>query len=163
MKVILALQHTLQHGSSIRNHLETKIVQLWSWSKYFHSEIIIDNNWISSGPSHGGVYIHKLQPLRKEYDYIEIEVDAKKLESVMKFIESQLGSEYDWTGVFLLGLNSNAHNESKWFCSEICAEILLRFGVKLKLASNQYTPNGLRKELKWLDDFYYLTETKMRW
>jgi len=147
MIVTLAFQHKLEKPYTIRNAFETKVIQLWSWSRYFHSEIIIDGNWISSGPSHGGVYITKLKPLRSEYDYVNIDIDETLVPEVIEWLGTQVGTAYDWTGVFLLGLNSNAHNESKWFCSEICAEVLKRLGVELWMDSNQYTPNELREEL----------------
>ncbi len=149
MKIKLALQHTLKSGSTIRNHFETKAIQLWSWSKHFHSELIIDDKWISSGPTHGGVFMHKLHRLNHDrWDYFDIEIDEDKIEETLEWIKSQIGSGYDWAGVFLLGINSNTHNVNKWFCSEVCAEMLKRLGVSLKLDSNQYTPAGLLVELK---------------
>lgn len=147
MQVKLAFQHSLKDSASIRNIIETKAIQLWTRSKYFHVEIIIDNVWISSGPTYGGVYLKELKPLNvNSYDYINIDVDVsnEQLEKLFKFLEAQEGSGYDWSGIiFSQTFDFNTHNGVKWFCSEIVAEILKRLGVKLDKYSNQYSPKDL--------------------
>jgi hypothetical protein len=63
--------------------------------------MIIENNWVSSSPRFGGVTIKPLKDLDNEnWDYITIDVDGRKKKKVIKFIEDNKNTKYDWFGLF---------------------------------------------------------------
>jgi len=100
MKVIIAFKHKL--SNKFLERAKQKIIQKWTKSPYYHVEIIIGNTWIEADNSIGLVK-HELRPLSDKYHYLEIDVfecdHTQKL--VDSFIESQMGANYDWTGIFL--------------------------------------------------------------
>ena len=81
--------------------LMSKIIRLWTKSKYSHVEMIIGDRWISSDAGHGGVRILPLRPLNDDWDYVTINVDGRVKRKVLKFIEDNKDAEYDWAGLFL--------------------------------------------------------------
>jgi len=137
---------------SFSDKLLDKAIKSWTKSPYFHCEIIINDDWISSSPEAGSVYRNKLKELKSNYDYITIEVDGRKNKKVQKFIDSQLGKKYDYFGIFFSQIiDVELDNKNKWFCSEIVAYILKMYGVNLEEKSNQYSPGKLYKRIYRLD------------
>ena len=121
------------------------VLAWWTCCDYTHVEIIIGDKWISSGPTAGGVYINDLRRLTDKWIYVDVNVDGRVKNTVLKFIKEQEGKEYDWMGIFLSQVfNTTRENQDKWFCSEIVSEILKRFRVKeINLPSVQYSPCSL--------------------
>lgn len=124
MTVIVAFKHKLSDKFSTR--IKQQIIQKWTNSKYYHVEIIIENEWIEADNGKGLVR-HRLRPLSDKYDYVKIEVPecehTKRL--VDTFINSQMGAEYDWVGIYLsqvikLGIDKG----DRWFCSEFVVKVL---------------------------------------
>ncbi len=122
------------------------ILAWWTNCDYTHVEVIIKDKWISSGATHGGVYINELRELTDKWKYINVDVDGRVLNTVMKFVHDQEGKDYDWAGIVLSQFFNMAREEdqSKWFCSEIVAEILKRFRApEINLSSIEYSPADL--------------------
>lgn len=124
MKVTLAFEKS--------NTTFAKIIQWWTKCKYAHVEIIIEDKWISSDSTYGGVGIHELRPLTDKWDYLEVDVDGRKLSKVMRFIEENKDKSYDWCGIIcsVAFKITRAEHENKWFCSEMVTKILQEFGNK---------------------------------
>ena len=121
-------------------------------SKYYHCEIIINNEWISSNPEVGAVYRNKLKSLKANYDYITISVDGRRDKKVQNFIDAQIGKKYDWVGIlFSQAIDIHVDDKNEWFCSEIVSYILKLYGVDLQKECNQYSPGGLHRSIKSLD------------
>lgn len=151
MTIKLAFQKKLGKNASLAEHIAAKGIQWYTKSEYFHVEVIIDNKWISSGPSYGGVYIHDLEPLDEyTYEYIEIDIDGRKSRNVMRFIERQIGTKYDWAGIVLSQFfHTNADDKNKWFCSELVAEILKLYGeLPEESKTNSYSPEDIYQAFK---------------
>jgi len=130
MKVILAFKHKLSDRFSTR--LKQKIIQKWTRSPYYHVEIIIDGEWIEADNSKGLVR-HKLRPLSDAYHYVEVPVNkcAHTQNLVDSFIDSQMGSKYDWVGIFLSQvIKLGVDKKDKWFCSEFVSKILQIYNVE---------------------------------
>jgi len=133
---------------SLFEKIQIKSIQYWTKSPYYHVEMIIKDFWVSSNPDVGGVKIHPLKELSKNYDYIDINVDGRKLKSILKFINKQKGKKYDWVGIiFSQVIKADIEEKDKWFCSEIVAKILKLFGLLLELDCNQYSPGLLYDEI----------------
>lgn len=144
MKVIVAFE---KNNSS----LYSKVIRFWTKSEYSHCELIIDNDWISSGnPAGSGVMVKPLEKLRDNYDYIEVEVHSIYKNKIFNFIRSQENTKYDWLGAFLGGgLDLNIGEKSKWFCSELVVHILRISGTKLfDRPANTYSPQDVYEVIK---------------
>jgi len=107
--------------------IESKLIGWWTNGKYSHSEIIIDNYWISSRMK-DGVHVKKLKKLKNTYDYLELpSVYMTEIEyiNLFKWIRVQEHKEYDKMGiVFSQFLPFRLDSRDKWFCSEIDTKIL---------------------------------------
>ena len=144
MIITLALKKTSNDGF-VGKTIE-KLIKWWTRSPYFHIEMIIKGKWISTNPTDGAVYIRELQDLKTNYDYIDIEIDGKKVKKAMVFLESQVGKKYDYLGLFFSTvIKFNLDNKQKWFCSELIAETLKIFDQPLREDSNNYTPGDLAR------------------
>ena len=139
---------TLAFKSESKNftsNLGAWLVKAWTRSDYYHVELIINDIWISSSPS-SGVHSRPLEPLKDTYVYIDVEVDGRRLSRVNKFIKEQEGKNYDWAGIVWAQVFkiTRGEHQSKWFCSEIDAEILKRFGKsEINKKSATYSPGDL--------------------
>lgn len=140
------------------NSLNSLIIKAWTRSKYSHVEMIIEDKWVSSSPDVGGVTIKDLHELNhKDWDYIDIEVDGRKLRKVLKFIEENKNAKYDWLGLFAgTVFSQNIEDKDKFFCSEMMTIILQIFNeTKVKnLIPNEITPEDLHKLYKGINNEY---------
>jgi hypothetical protein len=124
------------------------IIRWWTRSLYSHVEMIIEDSWVSSSPSTGGVTILPLHSVDDSWEYVTVEVDGRHLSQVLRFIEERKDAEYDWWGLFLgnvFGLAVDDRN--KFYCSEMMVEILKVFkyeGVE-SLVSSKTSPGELFK------------------
>ena len=145
------MEVTLAFNKNIETHTD-RLISKWTQSPYVHVELIIGNKWISSSTSYGGVKIQELRPLRDSWDYVQVQVQGNYFNNVMNFIESQDGKKYDWAGI-IWGQFFNitrAQNQNKWFCSELVAEILRRFGnPKILEYPASYSPGDLYRIYGW--------------
>lgn len=126
--------------------IAAKCIQIWTGSEFFHSELIIDNKRITSH-TNKGVTISNYSDINniKENAVIqEIKIDKLKIQSALDFAYSQEGKKYDWKGIFFSQfLPLSSHNPNKWFCSEICAEVLVKVGVHFNKKPNEFNPKEL--------------------
>ena len=109
----------------IWDKVKTWGVQFWTKSDYFHTEFITEDFWVSADTT--GIVKRELRPLGEKYSYFFMDVDIteKQLDLLSEFITSQIGTDYDWTGIWLsqfVGIGAN--REDKWFCSELVVKLL---------------------------------------
>ena len=101
--------------------LVDKVIRWWTRSNYSHVELVIDGLWYSSSPRDGGV--RKATIVAKDnWDLVEVEVEEAWVEDLYRTTEK---CGYDFKGI--LGneiLPFRVHSESKYYCSEWCAEAL---------------------------------------
>ena len=78
----------------------------------------------------------------------EIEVKDELVQEAIKWVYSQENKPYDWMGIaFSQFLPLSVDDQEKWFCSEICSELLKKMGVEnLKEVSKEYNPKELNSE-----------------
>jgi len=130
MKVILAFKHKL--SDNLLTRIKQQVILKWTRSLYYHVEIIINGDWIEADNKIGLVR-HKLRPLTDAYHYVEVPAyecpHTNRL--VNSFINSQLGSKYDWAGIFLSQvIPAGVDIENKWFCSEFVSKVLQIYNVE---------------------------------
>ena len=142
MKVTIALKKKSKDG--LFDKLIEQAIKIWTRSKYFHVEMIIKDVWVSTNPTAGAVYMNKLQPLNDNYDYFDVEVDGRRINKVMDFLNAQVGKKYDYWGLFFSTVfTMNVEDRNKWFCSELVAEALNVFGFKVPKNANEMTPEDI--------------------
>ena len=146
MKVYLAFQK--QPDPNIISKIFFYIIKGFTRFKYTHVEMFFEDKFISS-TYNNGVKVKKLEPLLPQYDYYSLEVDGRKKQQVLKYLDTIKNSKYDWKGIFLSQfIHLKKHNTKKFFCSELCADILKKFNYKLNKESHLYSPKTLFKELE---------------
>ena len=65
-----------------------------------------------------------------QWDFIEIEVNEKKIESLERFYELTKGQKYDWFGMIASQLLPfHIKGRSRWYCSEWIAYALRISGI----------------------------------
>ena len=102
--------------------LVDKSIRLWTNSPYSHVELVIGEMWYSSSPRVGGVRKKVVVPKEGNWDYVDVDVDQEILDEL--FVATQ-GTGYDWKGiVFNEILPFSVHSDTKWYCSEWCAQAL---------------------------------------
>jgi len=146
-KIYIAFVKTSYEGAGIDN----KLVAWWTNGVYYHTEILIPNTDSKTGYdmwSTGGTANeirgkeHKFNNSR--YDYKEIEVTDKQLETIKQFLLSIQGNRYDALGI--LGFIIPVQDRSdRWFCSEVCSNSLKIIGYRSlwSIEPSSISPNRL--------------------
>ena len=154
MRVIIAFKHSWNKDINVFEKIKNKLIQWWTNSRYFHVEICIDNTWITSCPDKGGVIKKRLRTNKgSNWDYFEIKVhELTPIQQLIlcDFINKQIGTGYDWLGIYSRVFTIFRDDRTKWFCSEICTKLLQLMYVKevLDYEPYQVTPGLLYNLLK---------------
>ena len=100
-------------------------IQNWSKSKYSHVEIVIDNTFYSSSPRDGGVRKKNINVNHDNWDFLTIQISDELYIHAMNVFNEAEGMDYDWIGIlFSQIMYIPIHHLYKYFCSELCAEML---------------------------------------
>ena len=150
MIVKLITYNKIPKNSTIFEKIIIKCIQLWTRSKYYHSELYIDSLRITS-QTDSGVSISadtNWNRIKEQATIKEIEIEDELVEDTIKWAYTQENKPYDWKGIFLSQfLPLSVDDQEKWFCSEICSELLKKLGVKnLREISKEYNPKELNSE-----------------
>ena len=115
------------------DNLFHKIVRWWTKSPYSHAELIMPTGeWISISPFLAKQVESRTGPdaPMSQWDFIEIEVNEKKIESLERFYELTKGQKYDWFGMIASQiLPFHIKGRSRWYCSEWIAYALRISGI----------------------------------
>jgi hypothetical protein len=134
MKVMLAFQKEPRT-------IIGSVIKWWTKSEYYHVEIILPHvdkdvhggYWISANPEKGVRIKPVVEPLDYEsWDYFEVVVNKSRYEDVMELLSQAVEFKYATLDLFLvqvLGLKK-MEDRKRMFCSEIVAEVLLKFKEK---------------------------------
>jgi len=150
VKPVLALRHSNKKGQSLFAKFITTMIKLRTKSKYYHSELILGDKWISSDTP-DGVTIRVLREDldNVDWDYItlpEREITAEQYEDLWLYINMQDGKGYDRGGIILSQLIKIGINDTnKWFCSELVSKILQVIGYPdfLEITPSEQDPGDL--------------------
>ena len=131
---------------SFSNGFYAYIIKLVTGGKYTHCGIVIDG-YVYESEIFKGVIKTKYNPF-DWYENIEIKISKIKTYKIQKFLESELGSGYDYLGALRFVFSFLKPSKNKWFCSELCIETLnkIRFFSKNKKPA-LYSPSVLYKIL----------------
>lgn len=98
-----------------------RVIRWWTRSEYSHAELIMPSGeWVSISPFLAKRVQSRAAPEEDgEWDYIDIEVTEKKIESLQRFYELTKGHKYDWVGMVLSQLLPfHIKARGRWYCSE---------------------------------------------
>lgn len=149
------------YGHTIAQRVVTALINLWTWGKYSHVELVDtlgetnpeEWHWYSASAfKEGEVRVKKMVPFNPDnWDIwdIETETDECKSTAFNVFCEES-GKKYDWVGIFLsMIIPLKRHQSNKWFCSEITRFALCHAKiVPCDGDHHHYSPNALYRELK---------------
>ena len=135
-------------------------IRIWTLGKYSHCEIYVSEEdkaglfttttYIASGIKYRGVVKLKNKVyLSKDWDLMTVK-DGGKAKEIKAFLDSKVGSKYDWLGIFFSQFfRTEIHSPDRWFCSEYCAAALKRSGVlNTTKPAQSVHPNRMKKILK---------------
>ena len=126
-----------------------RAIQIWTRSKYFHTELIIGNKRISAHTKNGVFVTGNLNTNSWSInaDIKEIEIDENKVQEAIEFARTQINKGYDWKGIFFSQvIPADKHDKEKWFCNEIAGEVLKIAGAKgIDKDTNEYNPGSFQE------------------
>lgn len=116
-------------GASLWQRVQDKAIRFATGGKYSHVELIAGTalhgkiaQCLSSSGRDGGVRSKRILLKPESWDLIELQIDPDR---PAQFIRDRIGAPYDYKGILLSQvLALGRHDESRWFCSEICAAAL---------------------------------------
>lgn len=98
------------------------LIRLVTWSKWSHCGAITpDGKHVIESKGGCGVIktpIEKFKERYKKYDIGTVDCDE---EYAFRFLEEQLGKDYDLKAIFGILLRTGWDNGHQWFCSEVLA------------------------------------------
>lgn len=134
-----------------KGNYQDKLISWWTRGPYSHVEIIFPNgDWFSSSTRDNGVRFKKIMPSPHNWHYQNLQLDESLINEIYTWCETQVGKPYDWFGAFGVGIKIPTKNlsdsKSKWFCSEICSNPLIRNNT-INISTDQISPNYLWRYL----------------
>lgn len=123
------------------NKIGSLAIRLFTWSKYHHVGIMLNDSTVLESNFHDGVRLTNLEDFKKRYKKTEVRVLPGKPEVAMKHI----GKKYDLKAIvpfvfkFLFG-DRKWNDPNKWFCSELVATAATYFDNEL---AYRVTPQDL--------------------
>jgi hypothetical protein len=140
-----------------------RIVAAGTGSPYSHCELVFDSRTgFSASPRDGGVRRKQIDFEDGKWDLLPVmlpdpETDCES--RIWQWCLSQEGRQYDWPGVFALGLAGVSASSGVpcdipawWFCSEFCTAALQQGGLFPSLQPKFVTPHALSYAmLAWND------------
>lgn len=124
-------------------------IQIWTRSKYFHTEVVIDGKRITSHTEKGvSIYDYTDWDRVNQFaDVKDIEIDKDKIQEALGFVQSQENKPYDWKGIFFSQfIPVDKHDKEKWFCNEISGDVLKIAGAKgIIKDTNEYNPGSFQE------------------
>jgi uncharacterized protein YycO len=128
----------------------SKLICLWTWSKYYHVEAIFSDGTTFGALPKGDMRTNYEKNKKYDpyyWDLIEVPHTKEEEDVLRKWCDSEVGCKYDWNGILfsqVLGLRREHPN--KWFCSELCTAMEKKLGNFLNVTPCTVSPKK----------FYYL-------
>ena len=116
-------------GNTVWERVQDCVIRFATGGRYSHVEFIAGAAkhgatamCLSSSARDGGVRAKWIMLRPESWDLVELNIDARAPD---QFIRARIGAPYDYFGVVLSQvLALGRHDQSRWFCSEICAAAL---------------------------------------
>ena len=132
------------------------LIKWWTRSKYYHTEILINNTLVTALIKEGVVVIdidkkHYMNYISNIADVQTISVTQLVAKNMLEFSKTQEGLPYDWRGIiYSQFIPLGIENKRERFCSEIGTALLkMTYLVKvLPLNPSEYNPGSLYKAVQ---------------
>lgn len=98
------------------------IIRWWTDSPYSHSEIVIDDTWMSSSIPDGGVRAKQIPYNPDHWDLIPLPWAGRM--RILSFYRETKGTPYGWSDLIKRQLFNHRGDDPGYFCSEWCAAAL---------------------------------------
>jgi len=130
----------------------SKSIKFITNSKYSHTEIIVGKYWYGANID----LMNKSQITKVErpkvnvedWDIFDIVVTKKQYDTIIKDLNSYVGSDYNFSGLVKYMIGYNISGNDKFFCSEFATYILIKNKVlKMHKVPISYDPGALYIEL----------------
>lgn len=121
------------------------IVSIFTFSKYSHVEIFIDDKSYSATMKDGIRVLHYDRSNHEKYTLIHKEITLEQYHIIMKHYENIQGFKYDYLGIFFNHfIPIKIHNKKRYTCVEYVSEALRKANV---IKKNCYTIKQLYRTL----------------
>lgn len=129
------------NGKKLLHKIEDAAIRLFTWGKYSHCEIAVENagryTCYSASPREGGVRRKVIDLNNGKWDLIPLHNLTEA--HVLSYYQKTAGKPYDFWGAFGIVLPVK-QREGKFFCSEWCYNAI--FGGN---EGHKFSPNALAK------------------
>lgn len=98
--------------------------RLWTWSKYSHSEIVIDGICYSSSARDGGVRSKRIDLNSGRWDVFHITTEKAIIEHALRWFKDNEGKPYDYRNIVRFVIPFVGHSKNRWVCYEACGDML---------------------------------------
>lgn len=106
-------------------------IRLFTGCKWHHCGVIYNDDFVIESRAVGGVKAVKLDDFKNRGDYVIVDFECENELKATRFLYSQIGKSYDWSGAFAYPFRGDWQDKEKWYCSELVAKALEIGGCKL--------------------------------
>lgn len=132
------------------NKMSRELTIWWTESIYSHIDFYIDGFLMGSSLQRGGVSeIYRPNLGNLNWTYYHIAVPKKEKETIISFIKSFYGCDYDLLNFFMVqAFRTTIDDRNKWICSEFGAMVLDKMGIiPTKKEYKYYDPGELEENV----------------
>lgn len=110
-----------------RSHFFNRLVAWWTNGKYSHVEVILDRlengdyTCLSSSFRDGGVRVKNMPLPSEKWDIVAVKGNDER---AIFWAVVHAGARYDILGLFGFVWRRQVHEDQRWFCSEVVADII---------------------------------------
>ena len=126
--------------------LMDNVVACCSNGKYSHVELVFDDVFFSISSRDKEVRFKKIKQTNT-WDFINIEISKEIEKQMIQKAKTYTGAKYDYIGAIFSISPICIQKKDRYFCSEICTELLKEFIFSDLTRSCQTSPNMLYNEL----------------
>lgn len=125
------------------NDLGGFLIRLFLFSRWNHVAIQVGDVVYEATAFQGVIRTPKRQWSWHEVETVELGQEGNS--AAQKFLEAQLGKDYDWMALIALPFRRKWQAPHKWFCSELAAKALEVAGVDMpgRIPAGRVTPRDL--------------------
>lgn len=130
-----------------------KVIAFFSLGSVSHSEICFSNGeCFSISPRENSIRFKKIPLNPQRWDIVELNISLRDEMKVYKYCKKieQKKVKYDYIGALTSPLRLCIQNEDKYFCSEVCANVLSETEIFDLEKGCRYTPSRLQKTIRKL-------------
>jgi hypothetical protein len=113
-------------------------IRLWTFSKWSHAELVIDDICWSSSARDGGVRSKQIDLNSGRWDIIDLNVPESLEQQALAWFHKHNGAKYDYRNILRFVFTPTGHDKNKWVCFEAIAEALNLAGSHKLTANDLY-------------------------